>query len=102
MLESEQYEEGRTGSGDEVKGMYEELMKSQMTVIADSAQVKVIVISRKSKKYLSEPLKAVIDNKILNLRFKDYDRPFRNAQDLKKFLENDTNWEQYKSKLTHS
>ncbi|CDW82617.1 UNKNOWN [Stylonychia lemnae] len=98
----------------ELKQMYDQLMKSQLTVvsltlyiqqisqIADSASVKVIVISRKSKKYLSEPLKAVIDNKILNLKFKDYDRPFKNSPDITKFLENQRNWESYKSKVSNN
>jgi len=68
--------------------------------VADSAKVKVIVISRKSKKYLSEPLKAVIDNKILNLKFEDYDRPFKNLSEINKFLENEKNWESYKNKVS--
>jgi len=53
-------------------------MKSQLTVIADQAVVKVLKLTRKSKKYLSDPLKAMIDNKVYETKFKDYDRPFKN------------------------
>ena len=45
--------------------MYDNLMKSQLTVIADQAVVKVLKLTRKSKKYLSDPLKAMIDNKTM-------------------------------------
>jgi hypothetical protein len=65
------------------------LTKSQLTIVADSSVVKVIVISKKSKKYLSEPLKVVIDNKILQSRFEDYDRPFLNGVEMQKFLDGD-------------
>jgi hypothetical protein len=61
-----------------VDKIYQALMKSQLTVIADQAVVKVLKLTRKSKKYLSDPLKAMIDNRIYETKFKDYDRPFKN------------------------
>ena len=44
-------------------------------------------MGRKSKKYLSDPLKAMIDNKIFDTKFKDYDRPFKNEAEVNKFVE---------------
>ena len=80
--------------------MYETLMKSQLTVIADQASVKVLKLTRKSKKYLSDPLKAMIDNKIYDTKFKDYDRPFKNELEVQKFIEGQRKWEHYKDRLS--
>jgi hypothetical protein len=70
----------------EVDQMYQTLMKSQLTVIADQACVKVLKLTRKSKKYLSDPLKTMIDNRIFDTKFKDYDRPFKNELEVNKFV----------------
>ena len=70
----------------EVEAMYQTLMKSQLTVIADQAYVKVLKLTRKRKKYLSDPLKAMIDDRIFDTKFKDYDRPFKNEVDVQKFV----------------
>jgi hypothetical protein len=61
-----------------------------------------MVISKKSKKYLSEPLKGVIDSKILSQKFFDYDRPFKNQSEINKFIEAQKNWESYKSKISNT
>jgi hypothetical protein len=83
-----------------VDKIYQALMKSQLTVIADQAVVKVLKLTRKSKKYLSDPLKAMIDNRIYETKFKDYDRPFKNEVDVQKFIEGQRKWEQYKDKIS--
>ena len=80
--------------------MYQALMKSQLTVIADQAVVKVLKLTRKSKKYLSDPLKAMIDNRIYETKFKDYDRPFKNEMEVQKFIDGQRKWEQYKDKIS--
>lgn len=48
--------------------------------------MKVLKLTRKSKKYLSDPLKTMIDNRIFDTKFKDYDRPFKNEIDVQKFV----------------
>lgn len=68
--------------------------------IADQAQVRVLKLTRKSKKYLSDPLKAMIDNKIYDTKFKDYDRPFKNEAEVQKFIEGQRRWEHYKDRLS--
>jgi hypothetical protein len=47
----------------------------------------VLKLGWKSKKYLSDPLKAMIDNKIFDTKFKDYDRPFKNEAEIAKFVD---------------
>lgn len=79
--------------------MYDHLMKSQLTVIADHAVVKVLKLTRKSKKYLSDPLKAMIDNKVYETKFKDYDRPFKNETEVLKFIDGQRKWESYKDSV---
>jgi len=59
VVQSKKYEE-------DLVQMQSELMKSQLTIVADSAIVKAIIVTKKSKRYLSEPLKAIIDNKIMS------------------------------------
>lgn len=42
----------------------------------------------------------MIDNKIYETKFKDYDRPFKNEIEVDKFVNAQRQWEQYKEKLT--
>ena len=50
-------------------------MRSQISIIADTAIVKVMVIKREDKNFLSDNLKNLIDRAIMEKRFIDYDRP---------------------------
>jgi hypothetical protein len=63
--------------------------------------VKVLKLTRKSKKYLSDPLKAMIDNKIYDTKFKDYDRPFKNDNEVTKFINEQRQWERYKDRVSN-
>jgi len=63
--------------------------------------VKVLKLTRKSKKYLSDPLKAMIDNKIYDTKFKDYDRPFKNENEVNKFINEQRQWERYKDRVSN-
>ena len=58
-------------------------------------------LTRKSKKYLSDPLKAMIDNKIYDTKFKDYDRPFKNENEVNKFINEQRQWERYKDRVSN-
>ena len=53
-------------------------MRSQCSITATSATVKVIVIRKEDKSFLSETLKQSIDRAILVQDFKDFDRPLPN------------------------
>lgn len=77
----------------EIDKIYHAVMKSQLTVIADQAVVKVLKLTRKSKKYLSDPLKNMIDNRIYETKFKDYDRPFKNEAEVQRFIDGQRKWE---------
>jgi hypothetical protein len=53
----------------------------------------VLKLTRKSKKYLSDPLKNMIDNRIYETKFKDYDRPFKNEGEVQRFIDGQRKWE---------
>ena len=62
--------------------------------------MKVLKLTRKSKKYLSDPLKAMIDNRVYDTKFKDYDRPFKNNVEVHKFIDGQKKWEHFKDRLS--
>lgn len=42
----------------------------------------------------------MIDNRIYETKFKDYDRPFKNELEVQKFIEGQRKWEHFKDKLS--
>ena len=61
-----------------IEHLFDSLMRSQCSITATSATVKVIVIRKEDKSFLSETLKQSIDRAILVQDFKDFDRPLPN------------------------
>jgi len=81
------------------ESMFDELRRSQLTIIASSASVKLMIIKREDKNFLSETLKTFIDKKIIDTAFEDLDRPFAKHADLEAAVESDTAWRKYKEEI---
>ncbi|CDW81425.1 tpr repeat-containing protein [Stylonychia lemnae] len=76
-----------------------ELQKSQLTVVANTASVKVMVIRKEDKNFLNETLKNIIDRRLLEKRFRDADRPLDNIKNVLEIVEQEKTWKQFKTKL---
>jgi len=48
-----------------------------MSVIAASSEVKVMIITKKDKAYFNENIKKVLDERIQEKKFIDFDRPVK-------------------------
>jgi hypothetical protein len=51
---------------------------------------------------LNETLKNIIDRKILDMGFKDHDRPKPKMEDILSEVEKDRNWSKFKSNLENN
>lgn len=58
--------------------MYDQLQESQASVYVTSATAKVLVIKREDKSFLNVALKESIDRLVMEMEFKDFDRPVKN------------------------
>ena len=76
----------------------EELMKAQTSIFVASATCKVIVIRREDKSFLNVALKESIDRMVMAMRFKDYDRPYKNSTEVKHSILEHKSWIQNKQK----
>jgi len=76
-----------------------ELLKSQLTIIACTSSVKVMVVRREDKSFLNETLKNIIDRKLIEKKFRDADRPFDRMGQVLDRANAEKEWTAYKNKL---
>eukprot|EP00347_Sterkiella_histriomuscorum_P020912 403335983 len=79
--------------------LMQELLKSQLTVVAHTSTVKVMVVKKDDKNFLNETLKNIIDRKLLEKKFRDIDRPVDNINQILEIVDSEKRWKTYKSKL---
>lgn len=72
------------------------LLRSQLTVLATSSIVKVIVIKRSDKGYFNETTKKILDERIQDKEYLDVDRPIKKLKNLEKIREKEKDWDRYK------
>lgn len=58
-------------------------MQSQTTIFVNSASAKLLVVKKEDKSFLEEGLKQSIDKAVLDMNFKDFDRPLINKREIK-------------------
>lgn len=58
-------------------------------MVADTATVKLMSIRKEDKNFLNEMLKNIIDRKILEQGFRDYDRPMDRKEDVMNVVRKD-------------
>jgi len=82
--------------------IYSKVMESQLTIIADTSDVKVMCINRQSLELLPDLVKHKIEELILMQNFVEMDRPFKNNAELKKFLSVHCYWRKFKTETTNA
>ena len=59
------------------------LFKSQLSVVANSSFVKMIMMDKKTKELFSDSIKKILDEKILEKEFIENDRPLKDREEIK-------------------
>ncbi|CDW89869.1 UNKNOWN [Stylonychia lemnae] len=72
------------------------LLRSQLTIVATSSLVKIIIIQRGDKSYFNETTKKIIEERIQEKEYLDVDRPIKKLKDLEKIREKEKDWDKYK------
>ena len=65
-----------------IEQIHQNLIKSQMSIVVNSATAKFLVVRKEDKNFLNEYLKGCIDRAIFNENFNDFDRPMHKFDDV--------------------
>ena len=84
---------------DYIYRLHSELGKSQLSIIANTSIVKLIILTTRDKSYLSEKVRQFIKKRVFEQEFSDYDTPFRYRADIDDMRNRERVWEQKKSEI---
>lgn len=65
-----------------VAKLHDNLLRSQTSIVVTTHTAKLIVVRKEDKSFLNEALKQAVDKIILDMNFKDYDRPMANFEEV--------------------
>eukprot|EP00347_Sterkiella_histriomuscorum_P000210 403376762 len=72
------------------------LLRSQLTIVATSSVVKLMVIQRSDKTYFNETTKKILEERISEKEYLDVDRPIKKMRDLLSIRDKERQWDKYK------
>ena len=58
-----------------------------------------MVLRKEDKNFLNETLKNIIDRKLMEKRFRDWDRPMKNMEEIRSKCESEKEWKEMKTRL---
>jgi len=77
--------------------LFKSMLDSQLSIMANSNDVKILCIRRENLNLLSDNIRREIESLIIRGEFRDLDRPFDTHRELEQFVGAHRKWSEFKT-----